>query len=54
MVTSKSSWDEVVLGGALTERGMIGWSKLLNPTAVDQVRAYVGEMARTLQQQGRK
>jgi quinohemoprotein ethanol dehydrogenase len=54
LLTSKSSWDEVVLGGALTERGMIGWSKFLNPTAVDQVRAYVGEMARTLQQQEKK
>jgi quinohemoprotein ethanol dehydrogenase len=54
LLTSKSSWDEVVLGGALTDRGMIGWSKFLKPTEVEQVRAYVGEMARALQQQDRK
>lgn len=50
-LTSKSSWEEVVLRGALEDRGMIGWSKFLNAAQVDQVRAYVGEMARALQQQ---
>jgi hypothetical protein len=30
---------------------MIGWSKLLKPAEVDQIRAYVGEMARGLRQQ---
>jgi mono/diheme cytochrome c family protein len=54
LLTSKSAWDEVVLGGALTERGMIGWSKFLKPRDVDQVRAYVGEMARALQQQEKR
>ncbi|MEJ0039731.1 MAG: c-type cytochrome [Gammaproteobacteria bacterium] len=42
LLTSKSSWDEVVLGGALTERGMVGWSKFLKPADVNQIRAYVG------------
>lgn len=54
LLTSKVSWDEVVLNGALTDRGMIGWSKILNATQVDQVRAYVGEMARALQQEETK
>ena len=54
LLTSKPSWDEVVLHGALTERGMIGWSKFLSATEVDEIRAYVGEMARALQQQERK
>jgi mono/diheme cytochrome c family protein len=51
LLPNKSSWDEVVLGGALTERGMIGWSRYLKPAEVDQIRAYVGEMARSLQAQ---
>jgi mono/diheme cytochrome c family protein len=54
LLTSKASWDEVVLGGALTERGMIGWSKFLKPREVDEIRAYVGEMARALQQQEKR
>ena len=51
LLTNKDAWDQVVLGGALTDRGMIGWSKFLKPTDVEQIRAYVGETARTLQQQ---
>jgi len=54
LLTSKSAWDEVVLGGALTERGMVGWSKFLKPSDVDQIRAYVGETARGLQQQEKR
>ena len=54
LLTNKEAWDQVVLGGALTERGMIGWSKFLNAAQVDEIRAYLGETARTLQQQEAK
>jgi quinohemoprotein ethanol dehydrogenase len=51
LLTNKDAWDQVVLHGALTDRGMIGWSKLLKPAEVEQIRAYVGEMARGLRAQ---
>jgi len=54
LLTNKASWDEVVLGGALADRGMIGWSKFLKSGEVDQIRAYMGEMARGLQQQEKR
>jgi quinohemoprotein ethanol dehydrogenase len=54
LLTNKASWDAVVLGGALTERGMVGWSKFLKPADVDRIRAYVGETARALQEQETK
>jgi quinohemoprotein ethanol dehydrogenase len=54
LLTNKAAWDEVVLGGALTDRGMVGWSKLLKPADVEHIRAYVGETARALQQQERR
>jgi quinohemoprotein ethanol dehydrogenase len=51
LLTSKEAWDQVVLSGSLTDRGMIGWSKYLSATDVDEIRAYVGDMARALQEQ---
>lgn len=54
LLTNKASWDQVVLHGALADRGMIGWSKFLKPRDVDEIRAYVGEMARALQQQEKR
>ncbi len=51
LLTNKDGWDEVVLRGALTERGMVSWSKFLSPEDADHIRAYIGEMARALQQQ---
>jgi quinohemoprotein ethanol dehydrogenase len=51
LLTNKEAWDQVVLGGALNDRGMIGWSKFLKPTDSDAIRAYIGETARALQQQ---
>jgi mono/diheme cytochrome c family protein len=54
LLTNKAAWDEVVLGGALTERGMVSWSKFLKPEDVDHIRAYIGEAARALQKQETK
>ncbi len=53
MLTDKQSWQQVVIGGALTERGMVSWSKYLTPEQAETVRAYVGEQSRTLQAQER-
>jgi quinohemoprotein ethanol dehydrogenase len=51
MLTDASSWKAVVLDGALTARGMVSWAKYLSLTDAEAIRAYVGEQARTLQQQ---
>ena len=51
MLTSADAWKSVVIDGALTPRGMIGWSHFLKPQEAEAVRAYVGEQARKLQQQ---
>jgi quinohemoprotein ethanol dehydrogenase len=51
MLTSADAWKSVVIDGALTPRGMIGWSRFLKPQDAEAVRAYVGEQARKLQQQ---
>jgi quinohemoprotein ethanol dehydrogenase len=53
MLTDAPSWRAVVLEGALTDRGMVSWSKYLSPDDAEAVRAYVGEQARALQQQER-
>jgi len=54
LLTNKEAWDSVVLGGALTDRGMIGWSKFVSAADVDAIRAYIGEMARGLQEQEKR
>ena len=51
MLSSVEAWKSVVIDGALTPRGMIGWSRFLKPEDAEAVRAYVGEQARKLQQQ---
>jgi quinohemoprotein ethanol dehydrogenase len=54
MLTDKASWEQVVIGGALAERGMVSWAKFLTPAQGETIRAYVGEQARTLQQRSQK
>jgi quinohemoprotein ethanol dehydrogenase len=53
MLTDAASWRTVVIDGALTERGMVSWSKYLSPADAEAIRAYVGETARALEQQER-
>ena len=53
MLTDPQAWRTVVLDGALTDRGMVSWSKYLSPDDAEAVRAYIGEQARVLQQQER-
>jgi quinohemoprotein ethanol dehydrogenase len=54
LLTNKEAWDQVVLGGSLTDRGMVSWSKFLSPTDAEEIRAYLGETARVLQQDERQ
>ncbi|MBN8818280.1 MAG: PQQ-dependent dehydrogenase, methanol/ethanol family [Sphingomonas sp.] len=35
------TWQAIVHDGALTANGMVGWSKVLSPSDIDAVRAYV-------------
>lgn len=51
MLTQSEAWQAVVSNGALTENGMIGWSKHLNSSQVEKIRLYVGEQARKLQRE---
>lgn len=53
LLTSREAWRAVVVGGALADHGMIGWSRYLDPAAAETIRAYVGEKARVLQRQER-
>jgi quinohemoprotein ethanol dehydrogenase len=53
MLTDPNAWRTVVIDGALSDRGMVSWSKYLSPADSEAVRAYVGEQARVLQQQER-
>ena len=48
-LTSRTGWQQVVIGGALTARGMISWKEFVTPAQAEAVRAFVGDRARTLQ-----
>lgn len=50
-LTSPAGWQEVVIGGALSARGMISWKQFLTPAQAEAIRAFVGERARTLKLQ---
>lgn len=52
VLSSKDAWQSVVIGGALKNRGMIGFSKWLSKDDAEAVRAYVAERARHLAEQG--
>ncbi len=47
-LTSPEGWQSVVIGGALTPRGMISWKRFVTPAQAEAVRAYVGEQSRAL------
>ncbi|MBT2187018.1 PQQ-dependent dehydrogenase, methanol/ethanol family [Sphingobium nicotianae] len=36
-----NGWQAIVHDGALKDNGMVGWSKILTPSDVDSIRAYV-------------
>jgi quinohemoprotein ethanol dehydrogenase len=51
LLGSAEAWNAVVIGGALKDRGMISFSQYLSAQDAEDLRAYVGERARLLQQQ---
>jgi quinohemoprotein ethanol dehydrogenase len=51
MLTDAKLWHAIVIEGLRSERGMIGWSKFINPDQGELIRAYVGEKARELERQ---
>ena len=48
MLSVKSAWDAVVLGGALADKGMPNWTGRLATEDVEAIRAYVVDRARQL------
>ena len=44
-LTSKELWHSIVIDGALTDLGMIGWTQLISATQAESIRAYVGRQA---------
>ncbi|HVW71512.1 MAG TPA: PQQ-binding-like beta-propeller repeat protein, partial [Steroidobacteraceae bacterium] len=53
LVASGEAFNQVVLQGILTERGMVSFAGHLDPAQVDSIRAYISAGARLLQQQER-
>lgn len=51
MLTNAEAWRTVVIDGALTARGMVGWSNLIDATQAESIRAYVAREAVVLQQE---
>jgi mono/diheme cytochrome c family protein len=49
VLSDPGAWQQIVIGGALTDHGMVGWSGFLTPAQAETIRRYVGEKARTLQ-----
>jgi len=50
-LTSPAGWQEVVIGGALSARGMISWKQFVTPPQAEAVRAFVADRARALKLQ---
>ena len=52
VLASKEAWRNVVIDGALKDRGMIGFGPWLNNDDSEAIRAYAAERARHLADQG--
>lgn len=48
-LAERELWRDVVIDGALKDRGMVSFARWLTPAQAETIRAYVGEHARTLQ-----
>jgi len=48
-LTSPELWHSIVIDGTLTDRGMVGWTKFINATQAESIRAYVAREAVILQ-----
>jgi quinohemoprotein ethanol dehydrogenase len=47
-LTNYDAWQSIVIGGVLTDQGMISWKRFLNAARAERIRAYVGREARKL------
>ncbi len=45
-LTDRKLWSDIVIGGALTSRGMVSFSNHLSPAQAEAIRAYVGTEAK--------
>ena len=52
VLADRDAWNAIVIGGALTSRGMISFSRWLSADDAEAVRAYVAERARHLAEAG--
>ena len=50
-LTSPALWRSIVIDGALTDRGMIGWTQFIDASQAESIRAYVARQAVALQQE---
>ena len=53
-LTDAQAWSDIVIGGRLSDHGMIGWGRFVKAADAEAIRAYVGEQARALQQRERR
>jgi len=49
ILTDRDSWNQVVIGGLLKERGMVSFAKLITPADAEAIRAFVNQRAAVLQ-----
>lgn len=47
-VTDSEMWQQIVMGGALKDRGMMSFAKFMTPQDAEDIRAYVSERAAEL------
>jgi quinohemoprotein ethanol dehydrogenase len=52
-LTDAQAWSDIVIGGRLSDHGMIGWGRFVKAADAEAIRAYVGAQARALQQRER-
>jgi quinohemoprotein ethanol dehydrogenase len=49
---NKALWQRIVHDGLLENLGMVGWSSILGPNEVEDIRAYVSDRAQALKDSG--
>ena len=51
LLQNRDAWQQVVIGGALSQNGMASFSAYLKPEDAEAIRAFVNEQAKTLLQE---
>jgi len=49
ILSSSEAWRSIVIDGALTDGGMIGWGHLITAVDAENIRAFVADRALALQ-----